>query len=157
MSTKDDAQVDLTHILVEEYKLYIEMMDRTSSRRLETNKFYISLLTALLGALAFILENKISVDTQSIVLFAISILGILLCLVWSVNIRSYRQINSLKFEVIHELEVLLPFACYKREWDILRGGKKTYRRLTNVELYIPLILGLPYLVLMIYSIYSLVY
>lgn len=37
---------DPQDLLIEQYKLYVEMADRISARRAETNKFYISLLTA---------------------------------------------------------------------------------------------------------------
>ncbi len=46
-------------IILEEYKLYVEMADRVSARRIETNKFYITLLTALLAILTLVVDKKI--------------------------------------------------------------------------------------------------
>jgi hypothetical protein len=48
------------------------------------------------------------------------VLGLAICTIWVVNIRSYKQINSLKFTVIHEMEKKLPYPCYDREWQILQ-------------------------------------
>ncbi len=76
---------------------------------------------------------------------AIAVLGIALCSLWYVTIGSYRQLNAGKFKVIHEMEENLPFACYTKEWRILRteeGGKK-YRRLTRVEQRVPLVMAGP--------------
>src|SRR2546423_6198448 len=98
--------------LVEQYKLYVEMADRISARRADTNKFYISLLTALLVILSIVVEKNILSNIQGFVLLAIGILGIALCFVWIVNIRSYSQLNTGKFTVIHDMEKQLPYPCY---------------------------------------------
>jgi hypothetical protein len=145
-----------THLL-EQYKLYVEMMDRVSARRAQTNTFYISLLSGLLALLSLVVDKKLVLGDQAIVLLATAILGLALCYVWYANINSYKELNSLKFKVINEIEPYLPFPCYLREWEILKEGNKNqqYRRLTRVEKYVPFILAVPYLCLLVYSIYSL--
>ena len=40
--------------LLEEYKIYIEMADRVSSRRIQTNGFFITIFSGLLAVIAFI-------------------------------------------------------------------------------------------------------
>ncbi|WP_217899901.1 RipA family octameric membrane protein, partial [Nodularia sp. NIES-3585] len=69
------------------------------------------------------------------------------------NINSYKQLNSLKFKVIHEMETHLPFPCYAREWKVLKEDKhrRRYLRLTSVEQYIPIIFAIPYLCLFVYA------
>jgi hypothetical protein len=142
--------------LLEQYKIYIEMMDRVTSRRLQTSSIYISLLSALLALLAITNNKELFDGSQKIVLFSISLLGLVICFLWNINVRSYKQLNSLKFKVIHEMESYLPFPCYDREWQILKEDKtKKYIRLANIEQYIPLVLALPYLSLFLYSILSL--
>ena len=144
--------------LLEQYKLYVEMADRISARRGQTNKFYISLLSALLALISITVSRNLLDSFQIIIFFTIGILGLLLSILWSVNIRSYRQLNSGKFKVIHEMEQYLPFNCYDREWEILGRGKdaRKYFQLTRIEQYIPFILGIPYLILFIYSLYILI-
>lgn len=134
-------------LLLEQYKLYVEMADRVSSRRIEANKFYTSILSGILALVSIV---SVPLTVQSVVLAAVAVLGIALCVVWLVNIRSYRELNSLKFAVIHEMEAHLPFACYDREWEILRNGKgrRVYVRLTRIEQYVPLLMMIPYLVLL---------
>ena len=139
-------------ILLEQYKLYVDMADRVSTRRIEASKFYTSLLTGLLALLS-VIEGVNVTAVRDIILLTVGILGVLLCLVWIANIRSYRQMNSLKFRVIHEMEQYLPFPCYDREWEILKQdkAKNSYVRLTRVEQYVPLLLLIPYLILIGYS------
>ncbi len=65
---------------------------------------------------------------------------------------SYKELNSLKFSVIHEMEKLLPFACYDREWESLKeeSGTRNYFRLTRIEQYVPFLLMAPYIMLLVY-------
>ena len=139
--------------LLEQYKLYIEMADRISSRRALTNKFFISLLTGLIAILSLSTGKDFFSNYQIFVFFLVSFLGIALNFVWYINIRSYRQLNTGKFQVIQDMEQQLPYASYKKEWEILGEGKesKKYLQMTRVEQYIPFILVFPYLLLLIYS------
>jgi len=138
--------------LLEEYKLYVEMADKVSARRIDASKLYISLLTGILVVIPFILDQGTPEKIQKTVLVSMGFLGIALCFIWILNIRSYKQLNSLKFKVIHEIEQRLPFPCYEREWDILNGQQESrnYLRLSKVEQYIPVLLMVPYLTLLIY-------
>ena len=140
------------HIL-EQYKLYVEMADRVSSRRVQIASFYTSVLSALLALLSITSNKDLFQGPQSFVLLTVAILGLCLCVAWAANINSYKQLNSLKFRVIHEMEAYLPFPCYDREWEILKEdkNKRRYLRLTAIEPYIPMILAVPYLCLLVYS------
>jgi hypothetical protein len=80
-------------------------------------------------------------------------LGLALCILWSVNILSYRQLNSGKFRVIHEMEQQLPYRSYTREWEILKD-RKAYIRLTHVERYVPYLFAISYLLLFFYTLYG---
>ncbi len=145
--------------LLEQYKLYIEMMDKVTERRIQTNSFYITLLSSLLAFLSLLInkENNLFYNNSNILLLLFAILGISLCYVWHTNINSYKQLNSLKFKVIHEIESYLPFRCYYGEWDILdrnQDKKEKYKRLNKVEKLVPSILSIPYFCLFIYAVYS---
>jgi len=153
-SERDYGEAFKQHLL-EQYKLYVEMADRISTRRAQTNRFYISLLSGLLALLSIVGGRNMFSDFQTIAFMAVAILGLALCVLWNVNIRSYRQLNSGKFKVIHEMEQHLPFPCYDKEWEILGEGKesKAYLQLTYVEQYVPFVIALPYLLLLIYSLF----
>ena len=145
-----------THLL-EQYKLYVEMADRVSSRRVQAASFYTSVLSALLALLSITSNEELFQGPQSFVLLTIAILGLCLCLAWAANINSYKQLNSLIFKVIHDMEAYLPYPCYDMEWKILKEDKnrQRYFRLTAIEQYIPIILAIPYLCLLIYSLVNL--
>jgi hypothetical protein len=138
--------------ILEQYKLYVEMADRISQRRQAANRFYISLLSGL-GGLYLLLEKILETQPSTIIW---AVLTIIISLLWWLNIHSYRQLNTGKFKVIHEMEQQLPFACYDKEWDYLGRGKRNrlYRKLSKVEGYVPLLLILN---ISIYLIISWVY
>jgi hypothetical protein len=143
--------------LLDQYKLYVEMTDRISTRRGQTNSFYISLLSGWLAFLSVGFNKNLFSESQDLVFLSVASLGVVLCLLWYINIRAYKQLNSGKFKVIHEMEKNLPFPCYERESDILNTHKNSqgYLQLTNVEQYIPFAIAIPYLCLLIYSSISL--
>lgn len=133
--------------LFEQYKLYVEMADRISARRMLANSFFVSVHTALITAFTVLLKEGIL--KRSIVGYAPFIAVVLLCFVWWRIVLSYRQLNSGKFKVVHALEDRLPVAPYHAEWVALGSGKnpKLYRPLTHVENWVPLCFLLLYLFL----------
>jgi len=143
-------------VLLEQYKLYVEMMDRTSVRRINTNRFYVTILSLLLAFMTFIASGNIDPESYRTSMLSLALLGALLNVVWFINILSYRQLNTGKFRIIHKMEKELAYECFKKEWDVLKRGKKTkyYRKLTRVELFLPLILAVPYISLLIYFIFQ---
>lgn len=143
--TKEDNKIKL---VLEQYKTYVEMADRISARRVDTNKLYISLISALLALVPFLLNQDIIRTFQMFALLLLSVVGISLCFIWIININSYKQLNSIKYKVIHEMEKKMPFPCYTREWELEKTQK--YRRLWKIEQKIPLFLMLPYLILFVF-------
>jgi len=130
--------------LFEQYKLCVEMADRVSSRRMLANSFFLALHTAVVTAFAALLTQRVLFGAIGVLPF---VAAIILCFVWWFILRSYRQLNTGKFEVILALEQLLPAAPYDAEWDLLGRGQKRrlYWTLTNVERWVPFCFAVLYL------------
>jgi hypothetical protein len=127
----------------EQYKLAVEMADRISARRMQTNTFFLGINTALLSLLASLLKDQqITAATALPIVSAL----LLLCGFWWWIVRYYRQLNSVKFEVILAMEASLPFTPYTDEWQALGGGKdpRRYLPLSSVENMVPLLFGILY-------------
>jgi hypothetical protein len=165
-STSKDAFVNMTRQvygekyqdhLLEQYKIYVEMVDRISSRRSQMNNFYITLLSGLLAVINAFTNNQIKQfkdgHFQQVSVLAVSLLGLFLCVSWYANIQSYRKLSSSKFKVIFELERQLPFTCYENEWKLLKQDKRYqgYLTQTNLEEVLPIVLAVPYISLLLYS------
>lgn len=154
ISEKNYGQSYKGHLL-EQYKLYVEMADRISSRRATTNTFFLSLNTLLITAVGILSRLGSSFVSFNILWVVIaSIAGILFCWAWHVIIRSYCQLNWGKYKIINMIEKRLPVAMYEAEWSCLKpkGEARKYKELTTVELWIPRIFGFLYIVLMVMGI-----
>ncbi|CAD7855405.1 MAG: hypothetical protein [Olavius algarvensis Gamma 1 endosymbiont] len=58
---------------------------------------------------------------------------------WYRLVRSYRDLNSTKYKVIHEIEKSLPISPYDAEWEAVGRGEdpKLYSPFTHIEVFIP--------------------
>lgn len=124
--------------LLEIYKLHAEFAERVSQRREAANQRYVSMLVGLAAFLAVLLRFGDG-EIPAIALRLVSVLGVAISLSWCVVIRSYRQLNSGKFDALHELEKRLAYRFFKREWELLGEGRdfRRYWRLTVVETVLP--------------------
>jgi len=129
--TSDEATLEL-------YKLYVEMMDRTSIRRQEANKFFLTALS-LLAVLYPILDQVGGAGLSAFWRYTVPVIATAMCGSWLLLLRSYRQFNAGKFAVIHEIEARLPVQPYSSEWSFLGEGRtwRTYLPLGSVESTIP--------------------
>lgn len=150
----ENAEFYQNHIL-EQYKIYVEMADRISSRRNLANIFFLTLNTTILGAIGFSFEKLSLVNPKWLV--SIPILSILIFVfVWAWLIRSYRNLNSVKYKVIGKLEEKLPACPYwSAEWKELGKGEnfRKYLPLTVLENVVPLIFGIIYIMIGVFVIW----
>lgn len=140
---KDKSEYQ-AHIL-EQYKIYVEMADRISSRRATANAFFLTLNT-LLVTLMSLCFDRLSLFSAII----ICITAVMFCFAWKRLILSYQQLNTAKYIVIGEMETKLPASPYwSAEWKTLGEGRnpKLYKPLTDVEKWVPIIFILIYIVI----------
>jgi len=123
---------------LEIYKTFVEMADRISQRRQSANSFFLSINTAVIAAISYVsFGNKGENSPEFYGLVALS--GMVLCFLWFCLILSYRNLNTAKFKVIHQIEQLLPIAPYDAEWEIAGRGEKPwlYWPFTHIEMIVP--------------------
>lgn len=153
----EDYGPNYRDVLFEQYKLYIEMADKVSDRRLIANNFFLT-ANMLLVSIYGVIVGKVGLLSDSTDIWSpiFSISGLAFNITWFYTVKSYRQLNSGKFKVIHEIEKHLPLALFGGEWIALGKGHDTnrYRPLTNVEKYAPFTFGLVYIMILLLSIRS---
>jgi hypothetical protein len=129
------------HVL-EQYKTYLEMADRISQRRSVANSFFLTINTSIAGLVGYV--NTTSTEPKVHLVVIISISAMLLCYIWWRLVCSYRQLNSGKFKVIHQIEGLLPLKPYDAEWIALGKGedKSKYVPFSVLESKVPILFGI---------------
>lgn len=124
--------------IIEIYKIYLQMADKISDRRQSANSYFLTINTVIVGLISYVSFGAIIKNFHSFY-GLISIAGMLICYSWYRLIRSYKDLNSGKFKVVHEIEKLLPISPFDDEWEILgRGKDKTkYLPFTKIEMWVP--------------------
>lgn len=135
-------------LILEQYKLYVEMADRVSQRRGLTNTFFLTLNTGAFAAMALLGSNS-GINLGNAILAVLSIVLVMQCGAWAYLIRSHKQLNSAKFQVVGALEARLPASPFwQAEWVALGEGKdrRRYWPLAHLEKLIPIFFAAAYVV-----------
>ena len=139
--------------LLEQYKLYVQSAENVSARRVASSRYLLTLNAALVALYGLQSANF----GQGYWTLLIPVIGIPVSLLWYLIIKSHADLNSIKFGVIHQFEQHLPAAMYKYEWNVAEEGHgKTYRAVTTIERWIPILFAVLHAVLAIMIILAIV-
>ena len=134
--------------LFEQYKIYIKNIDSLENRRKTTHGFFLSINVGLISLLGILVRFGITSESNEQLLFILlSIMGIVFAYSWLRTTMSYILLSTVKWEIIIEIEKVLPLQIHDTEWKILRSkkGRSKYLKLTDVELVIPIIFIILYI------------
>ena len=130
--------------LFEQYKLYIASAEKISERRVSANNYLLTVNAFLITLYGLVATSQYKGYWTVLVPVA----GLLVSLTWYRIITSYRDLNTVKFKVIHELEQHMPAAIYDYEWKKAEEGKsKAYHPLSHLERWVPIIFMVLYVLL----------
>lgn len=138
-------QIDL---LFKQYSMFVNSAEKNSDRRNHFNTFFIALHSLLISGLS-LFEGFIFAY-----IIPICILGCALALLWLQMLSNYRRLNKAKYEIIQNIETMLPLNLYKREWELYLKNKHRlnplrYLSFSRLEMILPYVLILIYLTLII--------
>lgn len=140
----------LDPVVVDLYKLGAELADRVSARRSTANAFFLTAQSALITVVTLVLGNQ-RPDTP--VKVAVVAVGVLLSVAWWLQLRSYRDLNSAKFDVLTGIEKQLPVALFGQEQqrlkkDPVRRWRGRYAELGTSERTIPWLFAVLWMLLL---------
>ncbi|MCN9240863.1 hypothetical protein NGF19_08660 [Streptomyces sp. RY43-2] len=118
--------------VLELYKLAVEMADRVSARRGLANAFFLSVQTAFVGAIGIFLTDPQRKPLWTAPVIALT--GVAISMTWWLQLRSYRDLNRAKFEVINAIETRLPVKIFTDEWRLLVRAPSARSRTRYIEL-----------------------
>ena len=141
--------------LLEQYKLYVQMADKISERRQAANSFYLTVNTALIAFLGLVARPDVgsapavTANPPLPWVLAVCVAGGALCYFWYRLVRSYKDLNTGKFKVVHAIESRLPASPYDAEWEAIGRGEdpKLYLPFTHIEVRVPWVFIVLYILL----------
>lgn len=122
----------------EEYKLFYESTEKVTDRRLAANRWNYSICTAILVAIAVILNWGLSKPNylfySLIVVIVLGSMATLFCSLWIGQIRDFKELNNAKFKVLNNMahhivfsenqnDPRVSYAPFDKEWKSLQNSK----------------------------------
>jgi hypothetical protein len=127
-------------LVLEQYKSLVQDVGNIGTRYATANGFYLSVLTALLGVLAYVGTGKDVDRTTYPTVLLVAVFAIAVCWIWRKTIQFYGKLFKGKFAVLKELGGQLALNVYQREDQLVYVEGKA-KPLTEHEAWVPLLLG----------------
>ena len=132
-------------VVLEVYKVAVEMADRVSARRSVANNFYLTIHSAFVaGILVAVTGREQIIAPTGAILFCLAAAGIALALLWRRSLVDYQQLNRAKYKAINQIEDALPAKPLSQEWELLErqqqdSWRHRYRELGWAERRVPIL------------------
>ncbi len=118
------AQPTLTASL-EQYKAKLVDLGNLGTRLSATTTYYVSIVSALLGVLAFKERSLASIDAYIVLMVGVG--GFSVSMLWFVNISFFRGLFRAKLKVLERIEESLPHQTFKDEYEQMKAnGRGTW-------------------------------
>ena len=127
-------------LLIEQYRIYVELTDRTSYRRIIINLFFLVVNLVLVGIVALAISNNINVKNHpSAILVTIPYFAVLVfCYSWWKIIRFFRHHVQIKNRIVPSLERRLPSRVWLTEEHIAEA-RGSFKPIRFLEIYMPFV------------------
>jgi hypothetical protein len=127
-------------LLFDMYRLLIEDAGALRAARRETNNFFLTLSTAGLGGIGFLMGGE---KLDPVTIAALCGAMCITSMVWWRSIGHYARLVSVKYKIIKKLEDQLPFHPTQEEWELFAKGKRNQGN-SHAERAVPLLFMLGY-------------
>ena len=146
----EDYGDEYSNHLLKQYELFVQLSDKLSHRRTLANTFFLSINAVLVTVLGLFIEPESTIDLLYMGwIFMVMVAGISICYVWRATLRTYRALNSAKFQVINSIELKLPVAGFLAEWLYFNNKKdiEKLKDLTDAENLVPIVFAILYFII----------
>ena len=133
-----------------QYQAYLGDLGNIGTRYATSNGFYLSVVTALLGILAYTTQGGAFLTSQAYLAIAVPAFAIVVSAIWWQTIAYYDNLFAAKFKVLCEIEKEGQFfPMYQHEYKFIKDGKRPHSMLANDRL-VPLVLIIAFSAVLIY-------
>ena len=144
MNFHAEYDFDKNRCLIEQYKIYLQMLEGSTRRRMDTNAFFIA-INALMATLTF-LFNKGNLLATALV----CVTGLLFSWIWYVLLRNYNVVNRAKWDVVNEMEAHLQCDPFNSEYPKMINEK--YHSISVLERRLPIVFAGVYIIMFVIAI-----
>jgi EamA domain-containing membrane protein RarD len=127
--------MNIEHSL-KQYKIYLDMIERISDRRMVTHNFFISIITAVITLIVVLASSDVFASNKGFILSFLCAFVFGICKIWIDSLGSFAKLNSAKFKILFQIEKDLPYKCLMDEWELLKNDS-SYRLLSENEKRVP--------------------
>ncbi len=147
-SMKAISDTDSLSALASQYGAGISMLAQTNIRRTATARFFITLVSGLIGLLTIINRPGLDTAMQLWTTDLVSGFSILLSCIWFMSIRSLRHMAKIQRSLLSEMEEQMPFAFISRQQQQIEQ-ESGWLNPGKIEQYVPLVMMIPALLILI--------
>lgn len=130
---------------IEQYKAKLVDLGNLGTRQTAMTTYYVSIVSALLGVLAF-KDRKLS-EIDPFIVIIIGGGGLLVSTLWFFGVSFFRGLFRAKLRALERIEETMPYQTFKAEFEEMKaGGTSSW---LWVERFVPVIFGVLFLFLLI--------
>ncbi|AFI05225.1 RipA family octameric membrane protein [Helicobacter cetorum] len=122
--------------ILNQYLLMVEEARHISDRRTNTNFCFIAFHLICLSVALILGGFKACVFIS---------VGLILCIVWLEILKKSKAVNSIKFEIITQLENSLSVNLFSYEWYLMQEKNKNFKLFFTIESKMPICFFVAYL------------
>lgn len=137
-------------LLADQWKVAVGYVEAISTRRMSMNNFFMMALSVLLSGVLF--GNKIShlnYVQYTIIAIITSLIGVVICRLWVKQLEYYRNLITVKYDIIRDLEQYLPAYVFTCENSLFYGNNDQKKSLSRIEKYVPMVFGVAFLFIIV--------
>jgi hypothetical protein len=125
-------------ILIEQYKALVGDVGNIGTRYATANRFYLSIVSALIGVVAFTESGKLFEQVDLVLILVVAAFAIVICRLWIKTLQFYQGLFGVKLQLLGEMETNLAFPAYAREFQLMKD--RGVSPLIENEIWVPRIL-----------------
>lgn len=108
--------------VIEQYKAKLADLGNLGARHTAMTTYYVSILTALLGVLAF--KDRKLADIDLPIILVVTLGGVLVSLLWAAGIAFFDGTFAAKLSVLKKIEAGMPFQTFEEEFSVTNGAHR---------------------------------
>lgn len=130
---------------IEQYKAKLTDLGNLGTRLTAMTTYYVSIVSALLGVLAF-KDRKLS-EIDPFIVVIIGVGGLLVSSLWFFGVSFFRRLFRAKLRALERIEETMPYQTFKAEFEEMKAdGNSSW---LWVERFVPVIFGVLFVFLLV--------